>query len=272
MVQRYFNTDKLFDSHCHLYSEIDINTTISNGKEQDIEFVCDIAIDIESSKQSINNSKSENYIKSFVGIDPEVYVPKVNRVEDIFTTKPEFYIAELKKLLSDNLDNIFGIGEIGIDNYWLTKLNFDTDLKQKSLKFQEYLFRSQLQIASEYDLPVSLHSRGAESLCLKIVKEYTCFGIFHSFTGSYEEAKSVLDAGWGLGINGIITYKNAIDLREVYRKLLGKIPTLTSPSWFYDKGIYFETDSPYLSPEPLRGAKNQPANIKIIWEAMTKCF
>jgi len=272
MIQNYIYDKSLFDSHCHISMESDehINLIISNATSANLSCFYDVSVDIESSLKSLHLSKQNSFVKSFVGVDPEVFIPREDSFETIFDKTVESYLSALRNIVVQNKGLVYGIGEIGMDSYKLKKLKYDEHIVEKSLSLQEQLFRGQLEIASEYKLPVSLHSRGVESRCLEIAKRYVCFGIFHSFTGTYEDAKGILDAGWGLGMNGIITYKNANELREVYRKILGKIPSDVSPSWFYDRGVYFETDSPYLSPEPIKRTKNQPANVSLVWEGLRK--
>jgi TatD DNase family protein len=126
-----------------------------------------------------------------------------------------------------------------------------------------------LELGEESGLPLSVHSRAAEERCLEIVKTYPAArGIFHSFTGDYVTAKKILDAGWALGVNGIVTYKNAVVLREMYKNILGEISTDWSPGDFYSKGIYFETDAPFLTPLGSKSGRNEPANINKIYEYM----
>lgn len=270
----------LFDSHSHVNFEgFDgkIEQIIEQMKQNGVEMALDMAANLEGSRKSLELSKKYQKIKSFVGIDPEVFVPGSDLFEGL--DKDDSYFEEnyevIKKMAKDNPVEVFGIGETGIDHYWLTN-NKDRDRvsdkdrimesdSNKSKDLQEKLFRMHLEIAKELKLPLSIHSRGAERLCLEIVKKYNCNGIFHSFTGDYETAKDILDAGWNLGINGIITFKNAQSLREMYKKLFGNIKDF-SPEDFYNKGIYFETDAPFLSPEGKRGEINTPAATRNIFE------
>jgi TatD DNase family protein len=210
-----------------------------------------------------------------VGIDPDLLIPgNKSFAENI--QKPTSYweeqIESLRKLISENKNYVVAIGETGMDAYWLEremkegKVDFATT--KKSIQVQEELFRMHLQLASEVDLPLSIHSRAAEPACLEIIGNFSAArisGVFHSYTGDYETAVKILDAGWALGVNGIITFKNAEDLREMYRKIIGKVTSDLTPADLYSKGIYLETDAPYLAPEGKRGERNNPGNVSQIF-------
>ena len=269
------NKELLFDSHAHIissdYTSEDYNFIINQANSQSIEYIIDMGVDINTSRESINLSKNfPGKIFSFVGIDPEVFIFGSNMF--LGFEKDESWLNEQKnsilKMVKNNSQVVIGIGETGMDFYHFK--DHDNSIKTKSRELQERLFRLHLEIAQEKSLPLSIHSRFAEDYCLRIINDYDVSGIFHSYTGNYEVAKEVLDAGWGLGVNGIITFKNAEELRSVYKKILGKIPHDVTPSYFYDRGIYFETDSPYLSPEGKRGEINKPENLRIVYEAFCK--
>ena len=137
---------------------------------------------------------------------------------------------------------VCAIGEIGLDYYW------DTSTKAT----QETMLRAQLELALELDLPVIIHDREAHGDSLRIVCDYPGLrGVFHCFSGSVEMARELLRRGWYLGFDGPITYKNA-------RK---NIETLEICP--LDR-ILIETDSPYLSPVPMRGKRNDSRNLQYI--------
>lgn len=139
-------------------------------------------------------------------------------------------------------DNYVAIGEIGIDLYWDR-----TFLKEQLLAFEQ-----QVQWALEYGLPVVIHCREAFDYIYNVLEPYKSSplrGIFHSFTGTLEEAHRLLEfAGFYIGINGVVTFKKS-DLPEV----LQGVPL---------NRIVLETDSPYLTPVPNRGKRNESANVK----------
>lgn len=273
------NITGLFDSHAHVNSSYTKEETlyllIQRSKDCGISHIFDISTNIESTKQSISLSKKSNgYISSFVGIDPEYSIPGSELFKEINLTLREVEELQdtLDKYITINKEYISGIGETGIDNYWIQQKGLSESDSKASIKSQSLLFQMHLDLAKKHDLPVSIHSRAAEEMCIRVVRNHSAVGIFHSFTGNYETAKKVVDLGWGLGINGIITFKNAEELRNTYKKLLGKVSLDWSPEDFYKKGIFFETDSPYLAPEPHRGEKNEPAFLKNIFDYVVSNF
>ena len=170
-----------------------------------------------------------------IGIHPE-YV-------DNYTKEDLFFIEK-------NLTNkkIVAIGEIGLD-YHYTK-----DNKEKQIE----LFESQLKLAEKYNKPVIVHSREATKDTIDTLKKYKVKGVIHSFSGSFETACIYIKMGFLLGVNGVITFKNA-NIKEVYER----IPL---------HNIVLETDSPYLAPVPYRGKKNEPANILVIAEFLASLY
>lgn len=135
------------------------------------------------------------------------------------------------------------IGEIGLDFYW-----------DKTFTIEQYeAFRMQIEWAIEYNLPIVIHTRNAMQETINLVKEYKSKGvrgIFHCFSGSYESAKEIINAGFYLGIGGVVTYKNA-GLAEV----LTKIDL---------QNLVLETDAPYLTPVPFRGKRNESSYLKYV--------
>ena len=137
---------------------------------------------------------------------------------------------------------VCAIGEIGLDYYW------DASTKAK----QERMFRAQLELALELDLPVIVHDREAHGDSLRIVCDYPQLrGVFHCYSGSVEMARELLRRGWYLGFDGPITYKNAARAPEV----IAACPA---------ERILLETDSPYLAPVPNRGKRNDSRNLPFI--------
>jgi len=151
------------------------------------------------------------------------------------------YTEEDLKYVEEHINDpkVVAVGEIGLDYYW-TKENKD---KQKEL------FEYQLALAERVNKPVIIHSREATQDTIDILKKYKVTGVIHSFSGSYETACIYIKMGYLLGINGVITFKNC-NLKDVVEKLdLGN--------------IVLETDSPYLTPVPYRGKRNDPSHV---WE------
>lgn len=154
---------------------------------------------------------------------------------------PENCLEDFDYDIFNNLSNkIVAVGEIGLD-YHYGKENKDKQIE---------IFRKQLKIAESLNLPVVIHSRDANLDTINILKEYNVKGVIHSFSGSLETAMIYIKMGFILGINGVVTFKNC-NLKNI----LVNIPL---------EFIVLETDSPYLTPVPYRGQKNEPARIKDI--------
>jgi TatD DNase family protein len=149
---------------------------------------------------------------------------------------------KIRQLAQDE-EKLIAIGEIGLDYHYL----------YCPVEVQQRVFRQQLMLAEELNLPVVMHSREAEADTLNILKEIPVksLGVAHSFTSSFEMARTLVEMGWYLGINGIVTFKNTEDLREVVR-------------WLPLEKMLLETDSPFLTPVPFRGKPNKPAHIPVI--------
>ena len=142
---------------------------------------------------------------------------------------------------------VVAIGEIGLDYYWA---------ENPPRPFQQEIFRRQLALAQELDMPVIVHDREAHGDSLAIVKEFPGVrGVFHCYSGSAEMAQELVKLGWYLGFDGPITYKNARRAAEV---------AAVTPL----ERMVVETDSPYLSPVPLRGKRNDSRNLTYVLETL----
>lgn len=263
--------NNLFDSHTHLgfpgYKKTETEI-INDSIAAEVTELFDVSVDLDTSKDNLERVKRNKNVKCLVGIDPEVVIPgsemykKFDNVEQWI----EQQISSLDELISSNLAEISGIGETGIDLHHLRVSGATEEELEESKKIQTILYEEQLKLAQKYNLFLSIHSRGAEAYCLEVLKKYNVKGIFHSYTGDFATAEKVLEHGCGLGVNGIVTFKNSHDLKLIYKKLIGQIPNDVSPNFFYQKGIFFETDAPFLAPEGKRGQINESANIRIIFD------
>lgn len=266
----------LFDSHTHLIFReypLSMDEIIEKSRGLGLTTILNVCTDLETSMQAPELSKTYNgYVKSFIGIDPQEVIPNPEHFMGLDVTDEQ--IQELKSkieaLYSANKESVIGIGETGMDFFWIKEL--DQTTQEKSKRLQQKLYVIHLEIAEKYNLPLTIHSRGAETECLEVLKQNTTNtkGIFHSFTGTYEQAKAILDSGNGLGVNGIVTFRNANSLRETYKRILGIVKDTEDPSYFYKKGIFFETDAPFLSPEGKRGEINYPYNVTDIYKIFTE--
>lgn len=214
------------DSHCHIYKEYydNIDEIINNSINNKVNRWINNGCDNNTNIEVLSLINKYDNMYGAIGIHPE-------HVDNYQEKDLEFIINNL------NNKKIIAIGEIGLD-YYYTKDNKDKQIE---------LFEKQLDIAEKYHLPVVVHSRDATLDTINILKKYNVKGVIHSFSGSLETAKEYIKMGFLLGVNGVITFKNS-NIKEIYKD----IPL---------DNIILETDSPYLTPEPNRGKKNEPANI-----------
>lgn len=218
------------DTHCHVlhdyYDNIDeiINKCKNNGVSKIVISGCDI----ETNKEVLELVNKYDIIYGTIGFHP-------TELNDF----REDYFDFLEKNIMNK--KIVGIGEIGLDYHYE-----DTDKKK-----QINVFTRQLEIAEKYEKPIVVHSRDSIQDTYNILSNYKLKGSIHCFSGSVEMAKLFTKLGYKLGVGGIITYKNAKNIKEVVKNI----------DLSY---ILLETDSPYLSPEPYRGTKNDPSNIPVI--------
>ena len=215
------------DTHCHIYNEYydnNIEQVYEKMKEANVDRIINNGCDSNSNKEVLNLLGKYSWMYGAIGIHPES--------ADSYTDEDLKYIEE-----HINDEKVVAIGEIGLDYYW-TK-----DNKEK----QKELFEYQLKLAERVNKPVIVHSREATQDTIDILKKYNVRGVIHSFSGSYETACIYIKMGFLLGINGVITFKNC-NLKDVVAKL--------------DlRNIILETDSPYLTPVPYRGKRNDSSHV-----------
>ena len=216
------------DTHCHLFSEYydDILEIINLSKENFVNRMIVSGCDGKSNEEvlALINHKE---IYGTLGIHPEA-------VHNYTENDLEFIEENIK------LEKIVAIGEIGLDYH------YEKDSKNEQIKLFEY----QLKLAEKYNLPVVVHSREATMDTIDCLKKYKVRGVIHSFSGSLEIARTYIEMGFVLGINGVVTFKNC-HLIDVIKEI-------------GVHNIVLETDSPYLTPVPLRGKRNDPSKIRII--------
>lgn len=221
------------DTHLHLaYEYDDINYVIKNAYDKGV--FC-LILGGSSPKDNGENMKiisDFDNMYAAVGYHPEF--ANVISNQDL---------RLLEKFIENN-NKIIAIGEIGLDYYY----------ENNNKKEQIELFKKQLNLAVKYSLPVVIHSRDAFLDTYNILKQYKLKGVIHCFSGSYEVAQKYIQLGYYLGIGGVVTFKNS-NLKDVIQKI-GL------------DNIVLETDSPYLS--PIRGKKNEPANIVYIRDYLSK--
>ncbi len=233
---------EFFDSHSHLNDEKfeeDRQELIEKIKKEGITKFITVGYDLEGSKKAIEIANNCEATYATVGISPndipqneEELWKELNQIEEIAKNK-----------------NVVAIGEIGLDFYW----NKDN----KNLQIET--FKKQIEIANKLNLPIVIHTREAVMETLQVLKENNVInkGVFHCCPLNRELVKEALKLDFYISFSGVITFKNAKNAEEI----INMVPS--------DK-ILIETDSPYLSPEPLRGTRNTPINVKLVAEKIAQ--
>ena len=229
----------LFDTHAHYDDpqfDPDREALLAALPENGVGLVVNPGCDLATSRQAIALAERFPHVYAAVGYHPENCGPYVP--EDL---------DRLRELARH--PKVVAIGEIGLDYYW-------EDNPPRA--FQQTVFRKQLALAVELDLPVIVHDREAHGDCLAIIKEFpTVTGVFHCFSGSPEMAAELLKRGWYLGFDGPITYKNAKRAPEV---------AAVTPL----ERIVVETDAPYMAPVPMRGKRNDSRYLPYVIEKLAE--
>ena len=229
----------LFDTHAHYDDEAfdaDRDAVLSAMPEKGVGRIVNPGCDLISSRKAIALAERYDHVYAAVGIHPENcgdFVPA--------------HIDALRELAQH--PGVVAIGEIGLDYYWE---------ENPPREFQQEVLRRQLALAAELGKPVIIHDREAHADTLAIVKEFPGLrGVFHCFSGSAEMARELIAMGWYLGFDGPITYKNAKKAPEV----LKVVPP---------ERMLIETDSPYLTPVPHRGERNDSSFVGLVAEKIAE--
>ena len=229
----------IFDTHAHYDADqfaSDREAVLTALPAAGVGLVVDPGCDVASSREAVALAERFDHVYAAVGIHPEDC--------DGCTDADFDAIRELCRR-----DKVVAVGEIGLDYYW--KENPPRD-------FQEQVFRRQIELALELDLPVIIHDREAHGDSLRIVLDYPGLrGVFHCFSGSPEMAQELLKRGWYLGFDGPITYKNA--------KRAPEVAAITP----MDR-IVIETDAPYMAPVPFRGKRNDSRLLPYVVEKLAE--
>jgi len=237
------STPQLTDSHCHL-DRIDL--TSFDGKIENVlkaaqemavqRFLC-VNIDLEHFSRIQALSQQYPNIYCSVGVHPTAIDTEEPSVEKLIT------LAQTERVIA--------IGETGLDYF---------RLKKEEVDWQRKRFRRHIRAANQCKKPLIIHTRSAREDTLRILKEeqaQQAQGVMHCFAEDWETAKQAMDLGFYISFSGIITFKNAADLREVAQKV---------PEDF----LLVETDSPWLAPVPKRGKLNQPAYTRYVAEKLAE--
>ena len=225
------------DIHAHLYdkSEEELALCLENARYNNVITIVNAPTSIETSYTVVSQCEKESSLYGVVGIS-------AFDVEQL----AESWESDLKELLSN--EKIIGVGEVGIDN---------TNPRYPPFEKQLSIFDQQLAIARDLDIPVVIHSRGAEQEAIDMCRnQHVVKAVFHCFTGGKNTLRNLLDAGYYVSYSGIVTFKN-----NPLEKLVAYSPL---------EQMFIETDSPYLAPEPYRGKQNEPAYVSFIGERVAE--
>ena len=223
---------ELIDSHAHLDGEKfadDRAAVVERALASGVVKIITMGDSLESSARSVVLTEEFESVYAAVGIHPEEAQPMTAATDEQIAA----WAAQEK---------VVAIGEIGLDYYW------EKDEEKRAL--QRAIFVRQLYLARQLRLPVCIHDREAHGDMMKILKTEGrgLRGVLHCYSGSWEMATELLKGDWYFGVDGPLTYKNAAKLPEIVQRLPAE-------------RILVETDSPYLSPMPFRGKRNEPAHV-----------
>jgi TatD DNase family protein len=223
----------LFDTHAHFDSSWfrdDREEVLSALPSQGVGLVLNPGCELDSSRSAVEYARRYDHVYAAVGVHP-------SDCNDFC----EGTVAELRKLALEN-PKVRAIGEIGLDYYWK---------EYPDREWQKQVLFRQMALAQELDLPVILHDREAHADCLQAVKEFPGVrGVFHCYSGSLEDAKTLIKLGWNLSFTGSITYKNAKKAPEVVK-------------WVPAGRYMIETDSPYMLPYPRQKGEKRNDSAKV---------
>ena len=231
----------IFDTHCHLNDENllqNVDEIIENAHKVGLNRFLVVGWDKESSLTAIKLAEQYEGVYAAIGFHPE----------NIFDATDEDFEETMRYI---NHPKVVAVGEIGLDYHW-TKDPIKREL-------QKEWFIKQIDFANEHHKPISIHNREAFLDCLQILKQHRPLysGVMHCYSGSVELLKDVLDLGLYIGLDGPLTFLNAKTPKEVCEV----VPL---------ERLLVETDCPYLSPHPLRGTVNEPKNIVLITDEITR--
>lgn len=233
----------LIDSHCHLDRldlvpfENDISKALENAHQHDVKHMLNVCIDLEHFNDVLGIAEANPNVYASVGVHPNETEGHDPSVDELVA------LADNKKIIA--------IGETGLD-YFRTKGD--------DLDWQRTRFKNHIEASKQTKKPLIIHMREATDDTLRIMQEEhaeQAGGVMHCFAEDWETAQRALDLGFYISFSGIVTFKNALALKEVARN----VPI--------DK-MLVETDSPYLAPVPYRGKSNQPAYVQNVAQCIAE--
>jgi TatD DNase family protein len=230
----------LIDSHCHIDDarfDADREAMLQRARDAGIGHFVTIGCDLETSRAAVTLAQRHPFISATVGVHPH----EVKHIQD-------GWYDELRTLAKSK--GVVAYGEIGLDYHY----------DHSPREVQRQRFREQVRLARELRLPIIIHTREAQEDTITILKDEKAGevgGVFHCFSGDAWLAKDALDLGFYLSFSGVITFQNATMLRDIVK---------TVP---LDR-MLMETDSPYLTPVPHRGKRNEPAYVRHVAEKIAE--
>ena len=232
------NETYLIDTHSHvdMLEGMTPNEAIKNAKENGVEKIIVPSATAGDIDKIYNLVNSYDELYGLLGVHPS----EVKDWDDSLIQKISDYAKSLK---------IVGIGEIGLDYYW----------DKSFIDLQKDIFIKQIKLANTLNLPICVHDREAHKDTFDILKAYNKCStvVMHCFSGSVEFARECIKEGWYLALGGVVTFKNAVKMKEV---------AIDVPL----ERLLLETDAPYLTPVPFRGKQNQPAYVRFVAEEIAK--
>ncbi len=229
----------LVDTHCHLdleHFDADREAVLERARAAGVGRVLVPGIDLPSCRKLLKLAEQYGDVRAAVGVHP-------NSTRDF----SDETVAELRDLAQH--PKVDALGEIGIDLHWQTV----------PLEQQQRAFRCQLELAAELGRPVIIHDRDAHAEVMALLRAHAPAAgvVLHSFSGEARQAAEAVAAGYWLGVDGPLTYKKSDALRAIFR---------TVP----ETCILLETDAPYLTPQPKRGSRNEPAYVRYVAEQLAE--
>ena len=229
----------LFDTHAHYDAEQfdgDREAVLAGLVRRGVSLAVNPGCDVPSSRAAVALARARPFLYAAVGYHPENCAPYDPAELDLF-----------REWAKD--PRVVAIGEIGLDYYWE---------ENPPREHQRRVFRDQMALAEELDLPVIVHDREAHADSLAVVREFPRVrGVFHCFSGSAEMAEELVRLGWMVSFTGVLTYKNARRAVEAARA----VPL---------ERIMIETDSPYMAPAPHRGKRNDSGYVRHVCEKLAE--
>ena len=225
----------IFDSHAHYDDEAfdkDRDRLLSTLEEQGVGCIVNVGASFQGAKDSVELSMRYPHVYAAVGVHPD-HVGELDEAK----------MQQLREMCA--MKKTVAVGEIGLDYYW----------DKSFVDLQKEVYVKQILLANKLNLPIVIHDREAHKDAYDLLLEYnqSSKALFHCFSGSVEFMRECVKKGWYIALGGVVTFKNAVKMKDVARE----IPL--------DK-LVLETDSPYLTPVPFRGKPNTPAYVRYVAE------